>query len=145
MIEQAQAELHERPRAPQRLPGRLRVPDRGRLLALDFKLGSPKELVIVTAGPRSKAEPFLSVLRRTYLPNKVLVVASKGKNLKAQSELVPLVKGKVGRKGQTTAYVCEQGVCQLPTTDVEVFTKQLQQNTPPPPTPPAQEAAAGVR
>ncbi len=96
------------------------------LLALDFFLDSPKEIVVVTAaGSRDDADPFLAVLRRTYLPNKVLSVVSEGQDVRAQADLIPLVKGKVARKGLVTAYVCERGVCQLPTTDVAVFTAQL--------------------
>jgi uncharacterized protein YyaL (SSP411 family) len=38
---------------------------------------------------------------------------------------VPLVKGKQAQGGAVTAYVCEQQVCELPTTDVAVFARQL--------------------
>ena len=97
------------------------------LLALDFWLDSPKEIVLVTApGSRDDAAPFLEVLRRTYLPNKVLAVVSQGKDLEDQAALIPLVKGKVAREGLATAYVCEQGICLLPTTDVGVFSRQLE-------------------
>ena len=102
------------------------------LLALDFWLDSPQEIVVVTAaGSRDDAGPFLEVLRRTYLPNKVLAVVSQGQELDAQAALVPLVKGKVARKGLATAYVCEQGICQLPTTDVGVFSRQLERRESP--------------
>ena len=84
-----------------------------------------REIVIVTRGPREQAEPFLQVLRRTYLPNKVLVVASEGRNLKAQARVIPLLEGKLARKGRPTAYVCEQGLCRLPTTDPAIFAGQL--------------------
>lgn len=95
------------------------------LLGLDFQLGRPKEVVIVSVGEASRARPFLDVLRRTFLPHKVLVVATEGDDLRRKSEVVPLVRGKVARKGKPTAYVCEQGICQLPTTEVEVFADQL--------------------
>jgi len=95
------------------------------LLALDFQLDTPKEVVIVTAGSRSEAEPLLAKLRATFLPNRVLVVASQGADLAAQAQLVPLLEGKVARKGQVTAYVCERRVCRLPTSDPEVFLQQL--------------------
>jgi hypothetical protein len=102
------------------------------LLALDFWLDSPQEIVVVTAaGSRDDAGPFLEVLRRTYLPNKVLAVVPQGQELDAQAALVPLVKGKVARKGLATAYVCEQGICQLPTTDVGVFSRQLERRESP--------------
>ena len=102
------------------------------LLALDFWLDSPKEIVVVTApGSRDDAAPFLEVLRRNYLPNKVLSVVSQGKDLEAQAALIPLVKGKVAREGLATAYVCEKGICQLPTTDVGVFSRQLERRETP--------------
>jgi uncharacterized protein YyaL (SSP411 family) len=96
------------------------------LLALDFKLGAPREIVIVTKGPKSEAEPFLVELRQRFLPNRIVVVARQGADLKAQSELVPLLKGKVAKKGKATAYVCQGGVCKLPTTDVATFVEQLE-------------------
>ena len=95
------------------------------LVALDFHMGAAKEIIIVTPKTRDQAEPFFSELRRTYLPNRVLVVASEGRDLEAQAELIPLVEGKVARRGQPTAYVCEQGLCKLPTTEVDVFARQL--------------------
>jgi hypothetical protein len=60
----------------------------------------------------------------------VLAVAAEGEDLGAQSQLVPLLKSKVSRKGQATAYVCERGVCRLPTTDPDVFAQQLRKVKP---------------
>ena len=39
---------------------------------------------------------------------------------------MPLVSGKVARNGAVTAYVCEDRVCELPTSDPEVFARQIQ-------------------
>ena len=41
------------------------------------------------------------------------------------ASLVPATRGKVARQGKATVYVCERGICDLPTTDVEVFAWQL--------------------
>jgi uncharacterized protein YyaL (SSP411 family) len=95
------------------------------LLAVDFWWGPPKEVVIVTRKGLDQAEPFLSVLREKYLPNKVVARVSERGNVEEHAKLVPLVRGKVARKGKATAYVCERGVCDLPTTDVDVFERQL--------------------
>jgi len=97
------------------------------LLAVDFRVDTPKEVLIVTPTSRKEAEPFLAKLRSTFLPNRVLIVAAEGQDLTAQSQLVPILKGKVARKGQATAYVCEQRVCKLPTSDPEVFARQIWQ------------------
>ena len=79
----------------------------------------------MTARERDEAAPFLDVLRRDYVPNKIVVVVVEGTDLAAQSKKMPLVEGKVARKGKATAYVCQRGVCKLPTTDVDVFAEQL--------------------
>jgi len=95
------------------------------LLAADFLLDTPKQLVIVTPASRRDAEPFLERLRDTFLPNRILVVAAEGPDLAAQAERIPLLEGKVAREGRATAYVCESNVCRLPTTDPEVFARQI--------------------
>jgi hypothetical protein len=95
------------------------------LLAADFHLDTPKEVVIVTPASLEQAEPLLAKLRSTFLPNRVLIVAAEGADIAAQSRLVPLLEGKVTRNGKATAYVCEQRVCKLPTSDPEVFERQI--------------------
>jgi hypothetical protein len=95
------------------------------LLALDFRTDVPKEIVIVARASASDAKPFLERLGATFLPNRTLSVVTEGEALERQRRLVPLVQGKVARGGRTTAYVCEQRVCDLPTSDPVVFGKQI--------------------
>ena len=45
--------------------------------------------------------------------------------VKGLEKLIPLVENKVAIGGKTTAYVCEQRVCKLPTSDPAVFIKQI--------------------
>jgi uncharacterized protein YyaL (SSP411 family) len=100
------------------------------LLASDFHFDTPKEVVIVTPASRADAEPLLGKLRSTFLPNRVLAVVAEGRDLAAQSELVPILEGKVARGGRATAYVCERRICDLPTSDPEVFEKQIRNVAP---------------
>ena len=95
------------------------------LSALDFKNDLPKEIVIVKPSPEADAGPLLEKIRTTYVPNKVLVVITEGDEADALAKLVPLAKGKVALEGRPTAYVCEKQVCALPTSDPEVFEKQI--------------------
>jgi uncharacterized protein YyaL (SSP411 family) len=96
------------------------------LLALQFRLADPKEIVIVTPQRRDQAEPFLAVLREKYLPHAVVSVAVEGPDLDAQAKLMPPLEGKVARDGRATAYVCRQGICRLPVTDADGFTRQIE-------------------
>jgi uncharacterized protein YyaL (SSP411 family) len=97
----------------------------GRMLeALDFSLDTPKEILIVTNGDRSGAAPFLRELGAAFLPNRVLLVASQ-QELDRWIERVPWAEQKRALGGQTTAYVCENRVCDLPARDVKTFRKQI--------------------
>lgn len=94
------------------------------LIGLDFYLDKPKEIVIVTdRGRESEREPFLSELRSHFLPNRVVSLLTLDDN--RHERIVPYLKGKVPRNGKATAYVCEQGLCKLPTADASVFGAQI--------------------
>jgi hypothetical protein len=95
------------------------------LLALDFRTDTPKEIIIVAKESASEAEPFLKRLRATFLPNRILTVVTEGDSIEEHAKLVPLVEGKIARGGKATAYVCERQVCDLPTSDPEIFAKQI--------------------
>lgn len=97
------------------------------LLAFKFYLSKPKEIVIVTPpNARRSAEPFLAKLRSDFLPYRVLAVASEGEDLLSQSSIITPMQSKIAQQGKATAYVCELGVCKLPTTKPDEFIKQLQ-------------------
>lgn len=95
------------------------------LRGLDFHNEGGKEIVIVTPGDRADAAPFLEQLRSSFAPNDVLVVVRHGAELERHAEYVTILEGKIAIRGEVTAYVCEHGVCDLPTSDVEVFAAQI--------------------
>jgi hypothetical protein len=95
------------------------------LTALDFYLDTPKEIVLVRASDDDDFDPFLLRLGRTFLPNRVLLTTTEGAGLDELAELVPLVADKRALDDLPTAYVCERRVCELPTTDPEVFAAQI--------------------
>ena len=97
------------------------------MLAVDFVLDAPKEIVIVTSTSRTEAEPFLAMLRASFIPNRVLVVAAESSDLAAHAVLIPLLAGKTALSGDATAYVCTRGACELPTKDPLVFGQQIRQ------------------
>ena len=93
--------------------------------ALDFYLDNPREVVIV--GDDRAA--MLDVVRKTYLPNRVLLSLDEA-TARAQEDLIPLLSYKAAIGGQTTAYVCERGLCEAPTTDPAVLASQLKRIKP---------------
>jgi hypothetical protein len=95
------------------------------LLAVDFRTDAVKEIILVAPeGDTAAIEPFADRLRAVFVPNRVMAVVSESTRAE-HAALVPLVRDKVPRGGKATAYVCERRVCELPTTDPEVFARQL--------------------
>ncbi len=96
------------------------------LLALDFYIHAPLEIILVTpAGQKNAAHPFLQALNRRFLPNKILAVVD-DQNIGAIARRIPLVAEKSVLNGKATAFVCRKGTCALPTTDPEEFIRQIE-------------------
>ncbi len=95
------------------------------LLALDWRLGRAREVVVVTAGAGAAADGLLAPVRRLFVPNRVLAVVPAEAPEEGLAAMLPIVRGKVAEHGRATAYVCEGGVCQLPTSDPEILAQQL--------------------
>ena len=95
------------------------------LLALDY-WSVAREIVVVwpEGGSRADAEPFLSVLRQTYL-RATSLAAGTASEMALLSRMVPFVGEKTAQGGQTTAYVCRHGACELPTVVATEFQGQL--------------------
>ncbi len=99
------------------------------LLALDWMTRPAREVVIVvregSGALSAEARPFLAALERSIVPNVALVVATEEALSGALGERVPWARGKTRVDDRATAYVCERGVCQLPTNDPDAFARQL--------------------
>ena len=96
------------------------------LLALDFLLDTPKQVVIVAPrGDREAAQRLLEQFRGTFLPNRMLALLCEGEELERASTVVPLLKGKKAGGDQAVAYFCENRTCRRPTSDPEEFGRQL--------------------
>ena len=95
------------------------------LLAVDYHLDTPKEIVLVVPAGRDDAAPFLAELRARFLPNRILTIVAEGAELERHARVIPLLDGKTARAGLATAYVCENRICDLPTTDPAVFATQI--------------------
>lgn len=95
------------------------------LAALDFTLDKPKEIVIVKPSREVAVEPLFSKLRTTFVPNRILTVVTQGEELAHQQQVIPLLEFKTAIGGKVTAFVCEQQICALPTSDPTVFGQQI--------------------
>jgi len=101
------------------------------LLALDYHLDAPREVVVVwPRGQPVLAEPLVAELNRMFLPNRALVMAEEGAELAKLAQFIPFAANKTCVDGQATAYVCEQGRCELPVTSAVQLRAQLAKANP---------------
>jgi hypothetical protein len=89
------------------------------LLAVDFLLSQPREVVLVRPAGGSDAA-LLDVVRQRFEPAQVLVRHQEG-----TAPATPLAEDRPAKGGEATAYVCVKGACQLPVTRPEALAKLL--------------------
>jgi uncharacterized protein YyaL (SSP411 family) len=95
------------------------------MLALDFALDAPREVVLIWPAASPEPAAFLDVLRRTFLPSRALAGAPEGPALVRLGRVAPVAAEKVAAGGRPTAYVCEHGHCRLPSIAAEKLAAQI--------------------
>ncbi len=93
------------------------------LIALMFGRTKAQEIILVSQH-KDKNSPFIQTLNNDFRPFTVSLFYQPGD--KELEDLVPFLASYEVDDGQTKAYVCEGFACQTPTTENEVFTRQLQ-------------------
>ncbi len=95
------------------------------MAAVNFYLDKPKQILI--AGQRNSPDTraILREVHKRFIPNKILVLADGGpahQRLNASLEILDSLRQV---DGKATAYICEDYVCKLPTNDVAVVARLL--------------------
>ena len=90
------------------------------IIAADFYLQKPKEIVIAGKTGSSEMETLLKNLYQLYLPNKIVrIIDSETQQLEIWA------KGKQSILGKPTVYLCQNWVCSAPMTDWDEIKKEL--------------------
>ena len=87
------------------------------LVALGWARAKPKQVVIAGKPGDAGTAALLREVHRQFLPYRVLILADGGAGQKFFSARVEFMKSVAPSDGKATAYVCENFVCQLPTSD----------------------------
>ncbi len=99
------------------------------LVALDYYYDIPLEIAVVATADLADATALAKRLREAFVPNKVFCSLTDAA-ASAQQRMVPWLEGKRALQGKATAYVCERGRCDLPTSNPTVFHRQIQKRRP---------------
>jgi uncharacterized protein len=95
------------------------------LVALDFSLAKPRQIVIAGEKEAPDSQALLREARRYYLPDTILLLADGGKGQQYLSEKLEAVKAMTKIDGKAAAYVCEKFTCKAPVTDATGLGKLL--------------------
>jgi uncharacterized protein YyaL (SSP411 family) len=89
------------------------------LAALDASISEPMQIVV--AGQRGQPETaeLLGVIRRRYLPNKVVLLADGGEGQRWLTQHIEALRLIEPIQGRSAAYVCRNFTCDLPITEPE--------------------------
>jgi hypothetical protein len=95
------------------------------LVALSWSRSKPKQVVIAGKADDAATQAMLREVHRHFVPHEVLILADAGAGQQFFGDRIEFMKGVTEIDNQPTAYVCENFVCQLPTTDVKIFANLL--------------------
>jgi uncharacterized protein YyaL (SSP411 family) len=96
------------------------------LVALDFHLDKPKQIVLAGNPRHDDTKAMLREVHKHYIPNKVILLADGGEGQRFFSQYLSFIQSVKMHNGKATSFICENYVCQLPTTDLKVMAGLLQ-------------------
>jgi uncharacterized protein len=96
------------------------------VVALQFHLGEPREVVVVGPPGDAATQALLAVANGPSRLGHVLVHLHAG-NRAALEQRSPVFRGKDLVDGRPAAFVCRRGVCQLPVTEAAALRRQLEE------------------
>ena len=95
------------------------------LVAYEFSLSKPKQIILVGDRSTPEAQAMLHVLRERFLPDAIALFVDEASR-KALAGYLPVIRDMSADHHKTTAYVCENYMCKLPTADAAKFAELLQ-------------------
>ncbi len=99
------------------------------LVALDRYYDVPLQIAIIAPERQAEGLDLVARLRGAFVPNKVALLLTEPEAARQTSE-VPWLEAKRALVGRPTAYVCERGRCDLPTSDPGVFASLIRKIRP---------------
>jgi uncharacterized protein YyaL (SSP411 family) len=95
------------------------------MVSVDFKLGPSYEIVIAGAPDEEDTKIMLNSIRSHFIPDKTMALRPPDDESSRIIELINSLKFKKQKNGKSTAYICSDGTCKAPTTDLNTMLKFL--------------------
>src|SRR5262249_53770514 len=97
------------------------------LVALDFSLAKPRQIVVAGKIDNPNTKALLAEVYRRFLPTTILLLADGGEGQKYLGEKNEAILAMSMINGKPAAYVCENFTCKAPVTETKALTKLLSQ------------------
>lgn len=97
------------------------------MVAVNFYLDKPQQILIAGDQDSPDTQAILREVHKRFLPNKIVVLADGGPVQQRLAPSLEILETLSRLDGKATAYICENYVCQLPTNDVAVVARLLDQ------------------
>ena len=95
------------------------------LVALDFSLSKPRQVVIAGKLDAPETKVLLGEVRRHFSPNTIVLLADGGEGQKYLGENNEAIRAMTPVNGKAAAYVCENFTCKAPVTDPQALARLL--------------------
>jgi len=96
------------------------------LVACEFLLGEPRQIVIVGDRGAPDTLSLLETVRSRFLPNRILLLLDCEETRNALAAGIPALTAMSRIDGRAAAYVCRDYTCQLPVSEAGALTELLQ-------------------
>jgi uncharacterized protein YyaL (SSP411 family) len=96
------------------------------MVAYQFSLSKPKQIILLGDASGADTRELLSVLHGRFVPEKIVMLVADDASRKKLAGYLPLVETMTRLHGKASAYVCENYTCKLPTADAAKFAELLQ-------------------
>ena len=97
------------------------------LSAFDFFQDKPRQIIVAGALGEASTRLMLEEIYRHFLPNTIILGADGGEGQEFLAGTVEAIRAITAIDGRATAYICENFVCRLPTNDISVVAKLLEE------------------
>jgi hypothetical protein len=94
--------------------------------AVDFSIGRTKQIVIAGEKEDPGTKALVQEVFSRYIPNKILLLVNRNEGRQKSAAYSPVIQNMPMVNGKATAYVCEDYVCRLPTSDISVLSSLLE-------------------
>jgi uncharacterized protein YyaL (SSP411 family) len=95
------------------------------LVSLDFSLSKPKQIIIAGKAEDPHTKTLLEEVHSRFIPGKIILLADGAEGQKTLAAYVPFIESVRMVGGKSTAYICENYACRLPTSDPATIAKLL--------------------